>query len=138
MMRWSLAILLLSVAVMGCETPKTEEIQVRTVDDTRTELREIESPERLVFDVSRKDEDSSEEGAIQRMEEDAQTGQFTENLPFAPLIAMDPITGEKLSIIRETPTAEYNDRIYYFSSEAHKQTFLADPEEYTKGRFSRY
>lgn len=137
MRRW-IALAALPFALAACETPSTQTVEVRTVDDTKTELREIVKSERLVFDVSRKDEASSEEGAIRRLEQGSETGQYTENLPFAPLIAMDPVTGEKLSIVRETPTTEYNDRIYYFSSESQKQTFLADPEEYTKGRFSRY
>lgn len=123
---------------MGCESPTAAEEEVVTLDTAATELRPVTPPERLVFDVSRKDAGDSEEGAIERLEQGSRTGAYTENLPFAPLIAMDPVNGEKISIVFETPTAEYDDRIYYFGSEANKRTFLADPEEYTKGSFSRY
>jgi YHS domain-containing protein len=57
-------------------------------------------------------------------------------LPFAPAIAMDAVDGSKISIRASTPTTEYKNKLYYFSSEDHKRTFLANPEEYTKGLFS--
>lgn len=57
-------------------------------------------------------------------------------LPFAPAIAMDPIDGSKISIRASTPTYEYKNKIYYFSSEENKRTFTANPEQYTKGVFS--
>ena len=57
-------------------------------------------------------------------------------LPFAPAIAMDPIDGSKISIRASTPTLEYKNKIFYFSSEANKQTFAANPEQFTKGVFS--
>ncbi len=57
-------------------------------------------------------------------------------LPFAPAIAMDAIDGSKLSIRASTPTVQYKNRLYYFSSEENKRKFVADPEQYTKGLFS--
>ncbi len=57
-------------------------------------------------------------------------------LPFAPAIAMDPVAGSKISIRVNTPTTEYKGHIYYFSSEANKRTFMANPDQYTKGVFS--
>ena len=57
-------------------------------------------------------------------------------LPFAPAIAMDPVDGSKISIRASTPTMEYKNKIFYFSSEANKHTFAANPEQYTKGVFS--
>lgn len=59
------------------------------------------------------------------------------SLPFSPAIAMDPVDGNKISIRATTPTVEYKGRIYYFSSEAHKKQFLASPEEFLKGSFSK-
>lgn len=50
------------------------------------------------------------------------------SLPFSPAIAMDPVDGSKISIRATTPTFEYKGKIYYFSSEANKQTFAANPE----------
>ena len=58
------------------------------------------------------------------------------SLPFAPAIAMDPVDGSKISIRASTPTKEYKNKIFYFSSEANKRTFAANPEQFTKGVFS--
>src|SRR5262245_58328202 len=58
------------------------------------------------------------------------------SLPFAPAIAMDPVDGGKISIRASTPTYEYRNKIYYFSSAATKRAFAANPEQFTKGVFS--
>jgi len=58
-------------------------------------------------------------------------------LPFTPAIAMDPIDGSKISIRATTPTLEYKGKIYYFSSEANKSTFKANPEAAIKGGMMR-
>ena len=57
-------------------------------------------------------------------------------LPFTPAIAMDPVDGSKISIRATTPTLELRNHIYYFSSEANRQTFAANPDHFTKGLFS--
>jgi YHS domain-containing protein len=57
-------------------------------------------------------------------------------LPFAPAIAMDAVDGSKISIRASTPTFEYKNKIFYFSSEANKRIFTSNPEQYTKGVFS--
>ena len=59
------------------------------------------------------------------------------SLPFSPAIAMDPIDGSKISIRATTPTYEYKGRIFYFSSEANKATFVGNPEQYTKSPMMR-
>ena len=58
------------------------------------------------------------------------------SLPFAPAIAMDPVDGSKISIRASIPTVEYKNKLYYFANEDHKRTFMANPEQYTKGLFS--
>jgi YHS domain-containing protein len=58
-------------------------------------------------------------------------------LPFTPAIAMDPIDGSKISITATTATWEYKGKIYYFSNEANKHTFMANPEAALKGGFMR-
>ena len=58
-------------------------------------------------------------------------------LPFSPAIAMDPIDGSKISIRAATPTFEYKGKIYYFSNEANKRTFTANPEGILKGGFTK-
>ncbi|MBV8517129.1 MAG: YHS domain-containing protein [Acidobacteria bacterium] len=59
------------------------------------------------------------------------------SLPFTPAIAMDPIDGSKISIRAATPTFEFKGKIYYFSSDDHKRTFMSKPEEYAKGVFTK-
>jgi YHS domain-containing protein len=58
------------------------------------------------------------------------------SLPFSPAIAMDPVDGSKISIRASIPTLEYKNKLYYFANEEHKRTFMANPEQYTKGLFS--
>jgi YHS domain-containing protein len=58
------------------------------------------------------------------------------SLPFTPAIAMDPVDGSKISIRASIPTVEYKNKLYYFATEEHKRTFVANPEQYTKGLFS--
>jgi YHS domain-containing protein len=58
-------------------------------------------------------------------------------LPFAPAIAMDPVDGSKISIRADTPRVELKNRFYYFSNEEHRRAFMANPDEYLKGAFSK-
>jgi len=57
-------------------------------------------------------------------------------LPFAPAIGLDPVDGQKVSIRATTPTVEYKNHIFYFNSEANKNTFVSSPEQYLKGPFA--
>lgn len=59
-------------------------------------------------------------------------------LPFAPLIAMDPVDGSKVSIRVETPTTEYKNRLYYFSTEENRRVFSAEPDKFLTGQLARY
>lgn len=58
------------------------------------------------------------------------------SLPFSPAIAMDPVDGSKISMRANTPTHEFNGRFYYFSSEANKREFMANPKQFLTGRFT--
>lgn len=60
------------------------------------------------------------------------------DLPFAPAIAMDPVTGGKVSIRVSTPMVEYKNKIYYFVSEDSKREFLSNAEGFSKGAMARY
>jgi YHS domain-containing protein len=66
-----------------------------------------------------------------------QDEELRSKLPFAPAIAMDPVDGNKISILATTPTFEYKGKIYYFANPEHRATFVANPEDYTKGTLSR-
>jgi YHS domain-containing protein len=59
------------------------------------------------------------------------------SLPFTPAIAMDAMDGSKISMRAATPTFEYKGKIYYFSSEEHKRAFMAQPDMYAKGAFTK-
>jgi len=61
--------------------------------------------------------------------------QLRARLPFAPAIGLDPVDGAKISIRANTPTVEIKNRVYYFSSEENKRTFMASPQQYLKGVF---
>lgn len=61
--------------------------------------------------------------------------QLRARLPFAPAIALDPVDGSKISIRANTPTFELKGRVYYFTSEENKRTFMAAPQQYLKGVF---
>lgn len=60
------------------------------------------------------------------------------DLPFAPAIAMDPVTGGKVSIRLITPKVEFKNKVYYFVSEDSKRQFMSDPETFSKGAMARY
>jgi len=60
------------------------------------------------------------------------------DLPFAPAIAMDPVTGGKVSIRVATPMTEFKHKIYYFVSEDSKREFLGSPDTFSKGAMARY
>jgi YHS domain-containing protein len=66
----------------------------------------------------------------------AQDEALRASLPFAPAMGLDPVDGSKISIRSGTPTAEYKGHFFYFSSEANKRTFMANPEQFTKGVFA--
>ena len=58
-------------------------------------------------------------------------------LPFAPAIALDPVDGSKVSIRADTPAVMTKTKIYYFSSEENRRTFMASPQQYLKGLFAK-
>ena len=51
---------------------------------------------------------------------------------------MDPVDGSKVSLRADTPTTEYENRIYHFSSKENLELFLESPAEYAKGAMSTY
>ncbi len=59
------------------------------------------------------------------------------SLPFTPAIAMDPVDGSKISIRASTPMFEHKGKVYYFSSEANKRIFAANPDHALKGGYMK-
>lgn len=138
---------LLAAVAGGCQpAPATEgqTVEMRTVDNAELNSLPVEAPPMIT-------EQSTELRATERLGADGKPIRERISkpdpeaevvapiiLPFAPLIAMDPVDGSKVSIRVETPVTEYKDRLYYFGSAQNKAAFVADPEKYATGSLSKY
>jgi YHS domain-containing protein len=133
-----IAIALCCVALAGCHRAAPRAQRPR---DT-TEIQTIDSvpPKPVVLDPPPilTDEGPAPKPKVDVTEPDApppptpQDEALRASLPFAPAIGLDPVDGSKISIRASTPTTEYKNKIYYFSSEANKRKFLASPEQFMK------
>ena len=132
--------ILIFLAATACHqvTPKSEHVarsEMRTIDNVAP-APVVNDPPPMLSDEAPapKPKDAmAAEKAIPLTEADEQV---RARLPFAPAIAMDPVDGSKISIRANTPTTEYKNHIYYFSSDANKRTFLANPDTFMKGVFA--
>ena len=143
MSRTFLVAMLLAASAAGCARkapanaarPKPT-AEMRTIDSAPPRLAPIEPPPMLT------DEAPPVKTVTGLAQADApppptpQDEALRSSLPFAPAIAMDPVDGSKISIRASIPTVEYKNKLYYFANEEHKRTFVANPEQYTKGLFS--
>lgn len=141
----TLSLLLVPGCTSDSATDEGERLEVRTIDNSPTELRTIQKPPMIEFDEGPAPElipDEVNEAPVDenkaRASNEKDSAQWTQNLPFSPKIAMDPVDGSKLSIRRTTPIAEYKSRIYYFSSEANRREFIRSPDDYLSGKFAAY
>lgn len=132
--------------IASCQqTPPASEVgELRTIDNTPLEAMVIDPPPTTVPQPL---ETKTPEGEVKKPVVTTTTATATSsdeslqhkiNLPFAPAIAMDPVDGGKVSIRIDTPTAEYKNKIYYFTSDGNRRSFTANPEQYVKGTLSRY
>ena len=140
-----------ALALTGCEPRPPRQIPatvVQTIENTPPRLAPVQPPPML--------EESSmpvrpnpaipapgtpqpgKAGAPKKGPDPAEALAAKTNLPFTPAIAMDPVDGSKISITAETPIASHEDRWYYFTSEANRRAFLANPAQYTKGSLSNF
>jgi YHS domain-containing protein len=109
---------------------------VRTIDTTPPRPAPLQPPPVLT------DEAPPPKSTVGQMTMDApppptpQDEAVRASLPFSPAIALDPVDGQKISIRATTPMAELKGRVYYFSSEENKRTFLANPTPYLHGVFA--
>lgn len=145
-----LAVVLLAFLLAGCTgdtaANESEGVEITTIENHPTALKTIGKPQMIEFDggpapaalgeTADTEEPSDEDEPLPNSEEES--SQWTENLPFSPKIAMDPVDGSKISIQRLTPTAEYKGRVYYFSSEGNRSEFIRNPDDYLSGAFSSY
>ena len=106
----------------------------READEKSATLRETGADVRRIEDAANvRDEDLANAFLVISTPQDEA---LRASLPFAPAIALDPVSGSKLSIRANTISYEYKGRIFYFSGEDSKRTFIANPTEFTKGVFS--
>jgi YHS domain-containing protein len=110
--------------------------EMRTIDSSNVRPATIDAPQMLTDEAPPPKTSTNLAQADAPPAPTAQDEALRAGLPFAPAIAMDAVDGSKISIRASTPTVEYKNKLYYFSSEEHKRTFVANPEEYTKGLFS--
>ncbi len=139
-----IAVTLLSAIVSGCgkgkQTAAASRAQsngeMRTIDSAALHPAPIDPPPMLTDEappVKKIDNMARADAPPPPTEQDEA---LRASLPFTPAIAMDPIDGSKISIRASIPTLEYKNKLYYFANEDHKRTFVANPEQYTKGLFS--
>ena len=134
-----IAILLLLAAACRQGTPAARprpKVEMRTLDSADTKPAVVEPPPVLTDEAPPpKPHDAvAAQNQIPLTEADEQ---MRARLPFAPAIALDPVDGSKISIRANTPTVEFKNHIYYFSSEENKRTFVASPQQFLKGVFKQ-
>lgn len=144
--------LALPAILAGCDSPGTrpqQPIEIQTVETAPARLSAIDPPPTLRDNLAPRPAfpatTTAGEPAKAPPAGTAPQPPATEdemraktNLPFTPLIAMDPVDGSKVSITADTPVFSYKDRWYYFSSAANKATFRANPEAYSTGSLASY
>lgn len=141
----------LALFLLGCEQQiRVEPVEMETVENAPLRSVPIEAPPQLQPEIALPPAGASPSptpAASGRAPVTAPTvapkaGEVPvaalTNLPFAPAIAMDPVDGSKIPINLGTPVLEHKNRLYYFSSEANRRAFMADPDRYLKGQLSRF
>lgn len=138
------AAVLLALAAAGCDqgpAPRQQAVEVQTIENAPPRLSAADPPRTLeerslpARPAVPQPRTSATDTAPPTPEEEMMA---KTNLPFTPLIAMDPVDGSKVSITPQTPVISYKDRWYYFSSPANKAAFRANPETYAEGQLSKY
>lgn len=122
-------------AASGGSQPKPA-AEMRTIDSSNVRPAPIDPPPMLTDEAPPVKTVTGLAQADAPPPPTAQDEALRASLPFSPAIAMDPIDGSKISIRASIPTVEYKNKLYYFANEDHKRTFMANPEQYTKGLFS--
>jgi YHS domain-containing protein len=135
-MKKKLFTLLLLASLAGCKARVVSKppIDARTIENTPVAVVPSEPPPMVSEEITPL---TPKMATDQEKERIAALGQRVE-LPFAPAIAMDPVDGSKVSIRVNTPMIDYKKHIYYFSSAANRATFVANPDQFTKGSLAKY
>lgn len=139
--------ILLAFLASACQPAaanRSEPLDMRTLGSAGSNSLPVEAPPMITEQATelRSAEQVGPDGKPIRQRTSTATGDDPVEapiiMPFAPLIAMDPVDGSKVSIRVETPVTEYKNRLYYFGSAQNKTAFLADPERYATGALSKY
>ena len=130
-------LVLLAAACRQAQAPAARpsaKMEMRTLDSADTRPVVIDPPPVLTDEAPppKPNDIAAAQNQVPVTEADEQ---LRARLPFAPAIGLDPVDGSKISIRANTPTCELKNRVYYFSSEENKRTFLANPTQYLKGVF---
>lgn len=135
---------LLALAAMGCARPAARSSaqaaqpnQIRTIESVDPRPKVMDPPPMLQDEAPPPKPKAQPWETPEPIVLTPEDEKLRASLPFAPAIAMDPVDGSKISIRAMTPTFDYNGRIYYFSSEANRREFTANPKQYLTGRFTR-
>jgi YHS domain-containing protein len=136
-MRHALAlglILLISCDSAPPSQTSAQRAELRTIDSAPPRSAQLDPPPVLSDEAPQPKPKTVAENPVVLTPEDEK---LRAQLPFSPAIAMDPIDGSKISIRAVTPTFEYKGKIYYFTNEANKRTFAANPEGILKGGYTK-
>jgi YHS domain-containing protein len=139
----------LAILLIGCEQQATRpRVEIQTVDDAPMRRIQTEPPPQLaeagtatptpMATPTPQPPQRRPTGSPTASPSPSVAPAALTNLPFVPAIAMDPVDGSKIPIGLETPYLELKNRIYYFSSDANRRAFMADPDRYLKGQLTRF
>ncbi|HXI13684.1 MAG TPA: hypothetical protein VNM92_13725 [Thermoanaerobaculia bacterium] len=132
-----LFLLMLAVGALGCQADVPPAVtQLQTIESVPVAPPVLDPPPVLKAEAAPIPKRDLALGKVTPGEEVSAAPRV--ELPFAPAIAMDPVNGSKVSIRANTPIFEYKKKLYYFGSEANMKTFVADPEAFLKGSWTRY
>src|ERR1051326_2070901 len=134
-------LLLLCLAACRQATPSTrtaapQAAQVKTIDTTPPQPAALQPPPVLTDEAPPPKSTARQITLAAPPPPPPQDEAVRAALPFSPAIALDPVSGQKISTRATTPTAELKGRMYYFESEENKRTFIANPVQYQHGVFA--
>ena len=135
-------LVLAALAALACDsTPArrapAQQAEIRTISNTPPRPARLEPPPMLTDEAPPPKPKVMPWEAPKAIVFSPEDEKLRGSLPFTPAIAMDPVNGNKISIRATTPTFEYKGKDYYFEDEANKRTFMANPEPYLTGKFTK-
>jgi YHS domain-containing protein len=145
--QFAIALSLLLLIAAGCKQsprPQRPMLEVQTLESTGIRPAPVDPPpvlEEQTLPARRVPGQTTAKAAGENAEQQPSAEEALRarvNLPFTPSIAMDPVDGSKVSITKDTPIYSFENKWYYFSSEANRRTFQSNPESFATGRLASY